>query len=55
MMVMLLRQHNDQKLQKAYCDSFIVLTRHFWEKKDNREFLSFTYKELLKKFLGGRC
>lgn len=32
-----------------------MLTRHFWEKQDNREFLTFTYKELLKKFLGGRC
>jgi len=56
MMAVLLRAHQDAALAKAYSDSFIVLTKHFWEgDKSQREFLVFTYKELLKKFLGGRC
>lgn len=54
MMSMLLKQHKDASLSKAYSDSFIVLTKHFWEDSTQREFLVFTYKELLKKFLGGR-
>ena len=55
MMAMLLRQHKDAGLSKAYSDSFIVLTKHFWEDASQKEFLIFTYKELLKKFLAGRC
>jgi hypothetical protein len=55
MMAMLLRQHKDAGLSKAYSDSFIVLTKHFWEDAAQKEFLTFTYKELLKKFLAGRC
>lgn len=42
-------------MQKAYTDSFIVLTKHFWENQSNHEFITFTFKELLKRFLGGRC
>jgi hypothetical protein len=55
MMAMILRQHKDAGLSKAYSDSFIVLTKHFWEDAAQKEFLIFTYKELLKKFLSGRC
>jgi len=59
MMSMLLRQHKDPALQKAYSDCFILLTKHFYEKSEDdkatRDFLVFTYKELLKKFLQGRC
>lgn len=52
---MLLRPTTEQGLQKAYSESFIVLTKHFWDDPNQREFLIFTHKELLKKFLGGRC
>ncbi len=31
MMTMLLRAHQDAALSKAYSDSFIVLSKHFWE------------------------
>ncbi len=30
MMTMLLRAHQDAALSKAYSDSFIVLSKHFW-------------------------
>lgn len=54
MMTMLLRTQKDQALCKAYADSFVVLTKQFWEDASQREFITFTYKELLKKFLSGR-
>lgn len=31
MMAMLLRAHQDAALSKAYSDSFLVLTKQFWE------------------------
>lgn len=55
MQVMLMRPVKDTNLQKAYTESFIVLTKHFWENPANHEFLTFTFNELLKRFLGGRC
>lgn len=55
LLTMLMRQHNDAALYKAYSDSLVVLIKHFWETPANHEFLTFTFKELLKKFLGGRC
>ena len=57
MMQMLLKSNQDASLSKAYSDCFILLTQHFYEQnqKQIREFLSFTYKELLTKFLSGRC
>jgi hypothetical protein len=56
MMQMLLRQHRDPALQTAYSDCFILLTKHFYDQEQNeiREFLGFTFRELLTKFLGGR-
>ena len=57
MMQMLLKQNQDPALAKAYSDCFILLTQHFYDQnqKQIREFLTFTYKELLTKFLSGRC
>lgn len=55
MMAFLMKQNNDAQLQKAYSDSFVLLTKHFWESPQNQEFLTFTFKELIKRFLGGRC
>lgn len=55
MMTMLLRTQKDQALSKAYADSFVVLTKLFWEDPSQKEFITFTYKELLKKLLSGRC
>ena len=56
MMQMLLKQHRDEALQQAYSDCFILLTKHFYDQDqdDIREFLAFTFKELLAKFLMGR-
>lgn len=56
MMQMLLKQHRDTALQQAYTDCFILLTKHFYDQEspEIREFLGFTFKELLSKFLGGR-
>ena len=54
---MLLKSNQDASLSKAYSDCFILLTQHFYDQnqKPIREFLAFTYKELLTKFLSGRC
>jgi hypothetical protein len=55
MLTMILRPKQDASLQKAYNDSFSVLTKHFWQKsKKNHKFLVFTYESLLQKFLEGR-
>lgn len=56
MMQMLLKQHRDQAIQQAYSDCFILLTKHFYdqESQEIRDFLSFSLKELLSKFFGGR-
>ena len=42
-------------MQKAYMESFVSLTKQFVESDDTdmNEFVAFTYKELLKKFLDG--
>lgn len=31
LLTMLMRQHNDQALQRAYSESLVVLVKHFWE------------------------
>lgn len=43
------------KMQKAYLDSFLSLTRQFMatDDEDLHEFVFFTYKELMKTFLSG--
>lgn len=55
---MLIKQHKDASIQKAYTDCFVLLTKHYYEQsaedKQVKEFLTFTYKEMLNKFLGGR-
>lgn len=57
-MQMLVKQHKDPQVQKAYSDCFLLLTKHYYEQaaedKQVREFLVFTYKEMLGKLLGGR-
>ena len=55
MVAMLLRSSRDPQLLKAYADCLILMTKHFYEDAKNHDFLTFTYKQLLKKFLGGRC
>jgi hypothetical protein len=56
MMQMLLKQQRDEALQQAYSDCFILLTKHYYDQDQDeiREFLAFTFKELLGKFLMGR-
>jgi len=55
-MALVLKPTKDAKMHMAYVDCFISLTKHFSESNDPKmvKFVSFTYKELLKKFLGGR-
>lgn len=55
-MALVLKPTKDSKMHQAYIDCFISLTKHFSESEDAKmiKFVAFTYKELLKKFLGGR-
>lgn len=56
-MGLLLKQHKDQQMVKAYTDCFLFLTKQFNQPTANpklTKFLVFTYKELLKTFLSGR-
>lgn len=52
---MLLKPHKDSGLHKTYQDSFLHLSKFFWDDEDQREFLSSTFRDLLKRFLQGRC
>lgn len=55
-MALVLKPTKDAKMHMAYVDCFITLTKHFSESEDQQlvNFVGVTYKELLKKFLGGR-
>jgi len=55
-MGLLLKSSKDFQMQKSYADCFLFLTKHYFQQGDKKmlKFLTFTYKELLKKFLGGR-
>ena len=55
-MALVLKPTKDQKMHQAYIDCFISLTKYFSQSEDLKmvKFVSFTYKELLQKFLGGR-
>jgi hypothetical protein len=55
-MALVLKPTKDAKMHQAYVDVFISLTKHFSESEDPKmvSFVAMTYKELLKKFLGGR-
>ncbi|CDW74667.1 UNKNOWN [Stylonychia lemnae] len=55
-MSLLLKQNKDQQMQKAYTDTFMFLTKYFYQSNSQKlqKFLIFTYKELLKTFLSGR-
>ena len=55
MVAMLMRSSKDPQLLKAYSECLILMSKHFYEDVKNHEFLTFTFKQLLKKFLGGRC
>lgn len=56
LMGQLLRHSKDQQMQKAYVDCFLLLTKTYYQSGNPRlmKFLAFTYKELLKTYLGGR-
>ena len=56
LMAQLLKQGKDQQMLKAYQDCFLLLTKQYYQSgnKQLQKFLAFTYKELLKNFLGGR-
>ncbi len=56
LMAQLLKQGKDQQMLKAYQDCFFLLTKQYHQSgnKHLEKFLAFTYKELLKNFLGGR-
>lgn len=53
---LVLKPTKDKKMHQAYVDCFISLSKQFSQSKDDKlqKFVTFTYKELLKKFLGGR-
>ena len=55
-MALVLKPTKDAKMHQAYVDCFITLTKHFSDSNDAQlvKFVGITYKELLKKFLGGR-
>jgi hypothetical protein len=55
-MATILKPNKDSALNKAYCDVFLLLTKHHFGNEDSpmRTFVVNTYKELLKKFLEGR-
>lgn len=52
----LLKHSKDQQMQKAYQDCFLLLTKTYYQSGNPKlvKFLAFTYKELLKQYLGGR-
>lgn len=57
LMTQLLKNSKDQQMLKAYQDCFLLLTKTYYQAQSNQplqRFLAFTYKELLKNFLGGR-
>lgn len=54
----ILKQHKDPVMQRTYSDCFILLTKHFYEQKEDkqvRECLIHTFKTLLTKFLETRA
>lgn len=53
---LVLKPTKDAKMHNAYVDCLISLTKNFCEQGDSEmvKYVCFTYKELLKKFLGGR-
>lgn len=53
---LVLKPTKDHKMHQAYVDCLMNLTKTFCESADKAmiKFVSFTYQELLKKFLGGR-
>ena len=54
----ILKQHKDPVMQRTYSDCFILLTKHFYEQKEDkqvRECLIHTFKDLLTKFLETRA
>ena len=55
-MALVLKPTKDAAMHQAYVDCFITLTKQFSESQNPQmvKFISFTYKELLRKFLGGR-
>ena len=55
-MSLVLKPTKDSKMHQAYVDCFINLTKTLCDSADSSmiKFVCFTYKELLKKFLGGR-
>lgn len=53
---LVIKQHKEPAIQKAYADCFVLLTTHYYESGDAgcREALSETYKALVSKLLTGR-
>lgn len=53
---LVLKPTKDAKMHQAYIDCFVSITKQFCDLDDKlmQNFVVFTYKELLKKFLGGR-
>lgn len=56
LMSQLLKSGKDQQMLKAYQECFLLLTKTYFQSGNEKlmKFLAFTYKELLKTFLGGR-
>jgi hypothetical protein len=56
LMGQLLRHSKDQQMLKAYTDCFLLLTKTYYQSTNPslQKFLVFTFKELLKTYLGGR-
>lgn len=56
LMSQLLKSGKDQLMLKAYQECFLLLTKTYYQSGNDKlvKFLAFTYKELLKTFLGGR-
>ena len=58
MQQIMVKQHKDMGIQKAYQECFVLLTKHYYEQSEDdkqiREFLVTSYKQMLDKFLGGR-
>lgn len=50
------RQHKDPSMQKAYTDCLLLLAKHYYDspEKQVRDQLVAAFKDLLKKYLGGR-
>jgi len=53
---LVLKPTKDSKMHQAYIDCLISLSKQFSQSENAKlqKFVTFTYRELLKKFLGGR-